>query len=188
MNEIKNDQKTNSFNVMKKFGFLILIICFIISGCNSYKYIHDAESVKRQKEIVSNRSANLGCDVIGCFGSALFSAVFNTEMNFEPSEREFKHVKIVNGSTDTMFINMLTDATWGEGEYCDFYDVHVPTEKAWRVLLPIGINYNLYYGVTDNPEEDILLEINTAKRKKIILIPGIKTDTLNNFEIPLPNN
>lgn len=151
---------------------LVLALLFLMLSCASNRYIHDAESLERQEKLLSERTTNTGCEVMGCMSSVLFSALIGTDLGYEPSEREFKRLKIINPTADTMYINMLSDMMWDTVSYVDFNDVRIPPWKTWRVLVPIGINYNLYFGTSTNPEKDELMEINTSGKRVYKLIPA----------------
>jgi len=154
-----------------------IVAALFLSGfafsCNTYEYIHDETSRNRQKEIHSSRAGNVTFDVMGCMSSAFLTALLDTEIGFEPSEKVYKRIKLINPSADTMYVNMLTDANWKNEEYCDFNDVRIPPGKTCKLLVPIGINYNLYFGNTENPENDKKIEVNTATFKKINLTPEL---------------
>jgi hypothetical protein len=152
---------------------LILILIFSSLSCNSYKYIHDSDSKKRQHEIQKNRSGNVVSGIFLTLGSAIFGAATGVYVGYTPEGQNFKRLIIKNPSTDTMYVNMLTDVSWDNENYCDFMDIRVPPGKKCKVLVPLDVTYNIYFGNTDHPEKDELLEINTAEIRKITLFPKI---------------
>lgn len=161
-----------------KFRFKIsLPVLFLLAvSCTSTQYIYDAESRQRQEDLLSKRATNTGCEMAGCMSSVILSALLNTDLGYVPSEPEFRKLKLVNTTPDTMYVNMLTDMKWDTAAYVDFNDVRIPPLQTWRVLVPIGIDYNLYFGTGDNPEKDELIQLNTAGKRTFRLAPGIIPD------------
>ena len=144
-----------------------------VISCTSPKYIHDSSSHKRQKELRSNRSGNVAGDILLTLGSIIFSAATDTDVAYFPEGQDFKNFKLINNTKDTMFVNMLTDATWDNEGYCDFMDIRIPPEEKCKILVPMGVNYNVYFGVSENPEKDEFVEINTFNVRKLSLKPGM---------------
>ncbi len=150
----------------------VLIIISLIS-CTSSKYIHDPSSNKRQKELRSSRSGNVAADIFLTIGSVILSESLDVNVDYFPAGQDFKNFKLVNNTKDTMFVNMLTDATWDNEDYCDFMDIRIPPEEKCKILVPLGVNYNVYFGTSDNPEKDEYLQINTFDVRKLGLKPGM---------------
>lgn len=160
---------------MKKHPLIgvVVILVLIFSACTTPKYFHDESSYKRQKELQNSRSANVFSDIsLGIF-SVVTAAAFDTEIDWYPSEQEFKKLKLINPTSDTIYVNMLTDVFWDEFDYCDFMDIRIPPKMECKVLVPIDANYNLYYSNTPQSDDDELLEIFTTDLGKISLYPGI---------------
>jgi hypothetical protein len=155
-----------------RYRLLTLLIFFVAVSCTSTQYIYDAESRQRQEDLLSKRAVNTGCEMAGCMSSVLLSALLNTDLGYMPSEPEFRKLKLINTTPDTMYVNMLTDIKWDTTAYVDFNDVRIPPLQTWRVLVPIGIDYNLYFGTGDNPEKDELIQLNTAGKRTFKLVPG----------------
>ena len=159
---------------MKKLLFpLSLLLIMLLYSCATPQYFHDESSYMRQKELQSCRSGNVLTDIACGIGSILFAVATDTEVGYIPSDQQFKTLKIVNPTKDTMYVNMLTDLVWDETGYCDFMDIRIPPEVNCRVLVPIGANYNLYFSHTPQADDDEMLEINTADLGKVSVYPGL---------------
>ena len=158
---------------VRKYGQygLFLILLILAGSCTTYQYIYDPASRQRQKDMVAQRSMNTGCNALGCLSSAFITAIWDIETDFIPTESGFKRLKLINPTPDTMFVNMLTNAIWDENQYCDFKDIRIPPGKCCRLLTLLNTDYNLYFGNTDDPHDDELLEINTSSHRRYKLIP-----------------
>jgi hypothetical protein len=106
-------------------------------------------------------------------GSVFMSAMLETEVEFYPSEQQFKKINLMNPTNDTMYVNMLTDVIWDKEDYCDFMDIRIPPKLNCKVLVPVEANYNLYYSTTPQSNDDDMLEIYTSDVKRISLYPRI---------------
>ena len=160
---------------MKKCStcIIILSIIFISVSCSSPQYFHDASSKKRQKELRETRSANVFADIFSGFTSVCMAAALDGEVEFYPSEQQFKKLILLNPTSDTIYVNMLTDVYWDENNYCDFMDIRIPPKCDCKVLVPIAANYHLYFSPTPESDDDELLEIHTSSIKSISLAPGM---------------
>jgi hypothetical protein len=168
----------------KTLSILILAsITIALSSCNSINYIHHSPSKKRQLELKKMRSKNTFGNIGLAVGSMVLSSAVDIEMDVFP-DREFKKLKLLNKSNDTLYVNMLTDIYWDEQNYCDFYDLRIPPHKKSKLLVPVDANYNLYFSNTSIDTDDELLEINTNDFYKIVLYPGL----ISNFENELPKS
>ncbi|MCF6358511.1 MAG: hypothetical protein L3J54_11960 [Draconibacterium sp.] len=168
--------------MIKRLTFLSLFtLTIIIFSCSSQKYFHDISSLDRQKELKKNHSGNVVSNIANGIISIFTSAVFNIEAGWYPSEQEFKKIKLINPSTDTIYVNMLTDVYWDEENYCDFMDIRLPPKTDCKVLVPVNANYNLYFSNTIENDDDEMLEIFTTNLKKVSLYPGLTllNDTVN---------
>ena len=131
------------------------------------------DSRERQIELRKNRSGNIFADIGLSIASLFMMAAVNVDVGLFPDEQEFKKLKIINPSKDTLFVNMLTDAIWDEDNYCDFMDIRIPPKQKCRVLVPVNANYNMYFSNTTENDDDELIEIFTNNIKKISLYPGL---------------
>lgn len=160
---------------MKKCStyIILLSITFTLASCSSPQYFHDASSRKRQKELRETRSANVFADIFSGFTSVCMAAALDGDVEFYPSEQQFKNLKLLNPTSDTIYVNMLTDVYWDENNYCDFMDIRIPPKSECKVLVPISANYHLYFSPTPQNDDDELLEIYTSSVKTISLNPGM---------------
>ena len=156
---------------------MVLAVILCCGGCTSTRYLTDSGSIDRQHDMRKNRvGKNIG---EGCLNMTFFilAAVVNSE--FEPleSERTFKRISIKNESTDTLFVNMVTDVVWKETGYCDIMGIALPSGARQKLLVPYPAAYNVYFRTSSSEEEK--LEIRTDnKQKNIRLKPGMtKIDT-----------
>ena len=152
---------------------LILMVAIFATSCNSYQHIYDDASRKRQKQIQGERSANVTGDILMIFGSAVLESATGVVTEYYPEGQTFKRLNFKNPTKDTLFVNMVTDVSWDNENYLDFMDIRIPPQDNCRLLLPIGINYNVYFGNTNNPENDELIEINTGLKRRFVLKPGM---------------
>jgi len=170
---------------MKKHSSILifLIILLLFQACASPKYFYDESSYKRQKELRNSHSSNIFEDIMTGFGLILAGAVLETEIEFVPTDQQFKNLKLANTSKDTMYVNMLTDVYWDENHYCDFMDIRIPPLEKCKVMVPIDASYNLYFSTTSRNDDDEMLEIFTTNIKRISLSPGMTAmkDTSNVF-------
>lgn len=158
----------------KRSTFLPLVIAaLLLFSCSAPQYFHDPSSRKRQKELRETRSANVVGDVFMGFTSVCMAAAFDGEVEFYPTEQQFKKLKLVNPTADTMYVNMLTDIYWDENNYCDFMDIRIPPKTDCKVMVPLAASYNLYFSPTPQSEDDEMLEIYTSSVKRISLKPGM---------------
>lgn len=155
---------------------LIIATAFLLS-CSSPKYFHDPVSRDRQMELKKHRSGNIFADIGLTITSIFISTAVNIDLAMFPQGQDFKKLKIINPTADTLYVNMLTDVFWDEENYCDFMDIRIPPKEKCKVLVPVDANYNLYFSITPDSDDDEMLEINTNDLKKISLYPGLtKTD------------
>ena len=148
--------------------FLVVILCFCV--CSAPKYIHDISSFNRQKEIRNTRSAHVFGDILIGSVTIIASAYIGEEIEWEPTLQNFKKLSLINPTTDTIYINMLTDIYWDKNNYCDFMDIRIPPKQSCRILVPVDAVYNVYFSNTLQNDDDELLEINTSKINRINLI------------------
>lgn len=113
---------------------------------------------------------------------SIFAAtVFDSGLKWVPKDQQFKKLNLINPTSDTIYVNMLTDALWDEENYCDFMDIRIPPNKNYRIMVPVKTNYNLYFSNTPETNDDEMLEMFTSDIKKVFLNPGLTiiNDTLN---------
>lgn len=156
--------------------FKIFILIFLFCSCSSPKYFHDESSFKRQKELQSSRSANVASEIAMGVLSIFSATALDTDLEWYPSEQEFKKLNLINPTSDTMYINMLTDVFWDKNNYCDFMDIRIPPKMECKVLVPVQAKYNLYFSTTPESDDDEMFQIFTSDLNKIALKPGILTE------------
>ena len=158
----------------KHLSYLLIIsILIIFQSCSAPKYIHDTSSYERQKELRSNHGGNVFGEIIVGIGSAFVGAMLECEMDYVPSDQEFKKLKLINITNDTLYINMLTDLVWDDENYCDFMDIRIPPKLKCKVMVPMHAAYNLYFSNTPQNDDDEMIEIYTTDVKRFSLYPGM---------------
>jgi hypothetical protein len=160
---------------MKHFFTYVLLwnIIIVFCSCSSPKYFHDISSFNRQKEIRNTRSANVLGDVLVGSVTIVASACIGEEIEWQPTEQNFKKLCLINPSTDTVYVNMLTDIYWDKNDYCDFMDIRIPPKQSCRILVPVNAVYNVYFSGTPQNDDDEMIEINTSEKSRINLLPGM---------------
>jgi len=162
----------------KNLIIMVLTVILCCGGCTSTRYLTEPTSIDRQHDMRKNRvGKNIG---EGCLNMTFFilAAVVNSE--FEPleSERTFKRISIKNESTDTLFVNMVTDVVWKETGYCDIMGIALPSGARQKLLVPYPAAYNVYFRTSSSEEEKLEIRTDNNKQKNIRLKPGMtKIDT-----------
>jgi len=78
----------------------------------------------------------------------------------------------VNESSDSLFVNMVTDIVWKEDGYCDIMGIVLPPISTQSLLVPYPAAYNVYFHTPSSQEEK--LEIRTdSKYRNFKLKPGM---------------
>lgn len=158
-------------NQLKSISLLLAaIIC--IGGCTNTRYLTDSKSIDRQHDMRRNRSGvNVG-DVFVNMANLFISGALNTDFEVSGSKRAFKRVALINESTDSLFVNMVTDIVWKETGYCDIMGIVLPSGARQKLLVPYPAAYNIYFRSPFTEEEK--LEISTEnKHRKIRLREGM---------------
>lgn len=152
--------------------FLVLAAIVFCGGCTSTKYLTDAQSIERQKDMRNNRTGtNIG-DIVLSFANLFISGALNTEYTISQSERAFKRITIENVSTDTLTVNMVTDVEWKESGYCDIMGIVLPPGTKQKLLTPFPAAYNVYFRTPYSEEEKLEIR-NDGKHRRFSLRPGI---------------
>ena len=152
--------------------FAILSSLMILFSCSTGQYIYDTRSIERQKEMHKTRTGiNVGDVAIQILNVITLSSL-NLDMEPETTPRSFKRIKLYNHSNDTMRVNLLTNVFWKEDQYNDIMDIRIPPKQFSRLMVPLGAEYNVYF--RDSAEgQDEMITINTSKRRRIGLTPGM---------------
>jgi len=89
-----------------------------------------------------------------------------------PQSQSFKKMRLVNDSNDTLFVNMVTDFHWKDSSFCDIREIVLPPLQKARMIVPLGVVYNIFFRNEFNAPDDEKVEINTAQIRKVRLKPG----------------
>ncbi len=149
------------------------LFVFLIISCSSPKYIYNTDSYNRQQELQEMRSEKVFGEILN-FSSTIISAAFDSEYDlWIPGEQHLKKLNLINPTSDTIYVNMLSDVYWTDSVYCDFMDIRIPPKERLKILVPLDTNYNLYFSNTPQNDDDELMEINTDDVKQITLKPSV---------------
>jgi hypothetical protein len=162
-----------------KYG-LCMGIAIVVCSCSTPQYIYDGSSQNRQKELQSTRTSRVFGDVLIGSLSIFSSAYLGAEVEWQPSEQNFKKLNLLNPTNDTIYINMLTDIFWDKNDYCDFMDIRIPPDRNCRILVPVNAEYNVYFSKTPENDDDEMLKINTRATKHITFKPGLTVTSESN--------
>lgn len=156
---------------------LVLAAITIFGGCTNTRYMTDPMSRGRQYDMKKHRvNNNIGEVILNIFVMIITEA-FDAEYEMPTSDRAFKKISIINASTDSLFVNMVTDVVWKESGYCDIMGIVLPPKAKQRMLVPYPAAYNIFFQTPYTEEEK--LEIRTdSKYKRFVLRPGM-TNWLN---------
>ena len=153
--------------------FMVLCLSYaLLFSCAPSAYITDPESVKQQKEMHKYRTGINFADA-GLLVAGGVSQIF-TGVNFysEPRQQSFRKLVLVNQSSDTLFINMVTDKLWKDSTYCDIRDIVMPPHQSAQILVPMGATYNVFFRNDFDAPDDEKIEINTSNTGKVKLNPA----------------
>jgi hypothetical protein len=163
----------------KNPAIIIFVSAFVCSvSCTSTRHLTDSISIDRQHDMRANRAGvNIG-DVFINIANLFISGALNTGFEVSQSERSFKRITIVNESTDSLFVNMVTDIVWKETGYCDIMGIVLPPQAKQKLLVPYPAAYNIYFKTPYSEEEK--LEVRTDNKRKVIKLKAgmtkIQTD------------
>jgi hypothetical protein len=101
------------------------------------------------------------------------SACIGEEIEWQPTQQNFKKLSLINPTSDTIYVNMLTDIYWDKDDYCDFMDIRIPPKQSCRILVPVNAVYNVYFSGTPQNDDDEMIEIKTSEKSRINLLPGM---------------
>jgi hypothetical protein len=155
-----------------KFISLVLAAIIVFDGCTNTRYLTDPTSRGRQRDMQQHRIGNNIGEVFLNIFIMIFSEAINVEYEMPTSDRAFKKISIVNESTDTLFVNMVTDIVWKKSGYCDIMGIVLPPKAKQRLLVPYPAAYNIFFQTPYTEEEK--LEIRTDnKHRRFVLRPGM---------------
>ena len=151
----------------------VLTAILLWGGCTSTRYLTDPTSIGRQRDMKKNRTGGNIEDVGTNFASFLLAVFFDISFDVSSGERAFKRISLVNESTDTLYVNMVTDIVWKESGYCDIMGIELPPGARQKLLVPYPAAYNIYFRSPFSEVEE-KLEVNTEnKRRRINLKDGM---------------
>jgi hypothetical protein len=151
------------------------VLLIIFSSCATSAYITDQESVERQKEMRKHRTGINFAEAGILFASAVGEAITGgVNIYAEPTQQSFRKMILVNDSKDTLFINMVTDWLWKDSVYCDIREIVMPPRQSAKIIVPMGVAYNVFYRNDFNAPDDEKVEINTAEVRRLKLSAGIE--------------
>jgi hypothetical protein len=159
---------------MKITSLSVALYVFLIlfSSCATSAYITDQESVERQKEMRKHRTGINFAEAGILFASAVGEAFTGVRIYPEPSPQLFRKMILVNESKDTLFINMVTDWLWKDSAFCDIREIVMPPRQSAKVIVPMGVAYNVFFRNDFKAPDDEKVEINTTEVKRLKLSPG----------------
>ena len=143
----------------KKAILLVLTAIVCCGGCTNTRYLTDQKSIDRQHDMRKHRTGGNVGDVLVNFANLFIATTLDTQYEVYSSERSFKRISIINQSTDSLFVNMVTDIVWKEDGYCDIMGIALPPGAKQKLLLPYPAAYNVYFKTPYSEEEK--LEIRT---------------------------
>jgi len=151
---------------------LVLVAIICLGGCTSTRYLTDSKSIGRQRDMKKHRVGNNVGDVFQNIFNMVLSEAIDAEYEMTKSDRAFKKISIVNESTDSLFVNMVTDVVWKESGYCDIMGIVLPPGARQKLLAPYPAAYNVYFKTPYSEEEK--LEVRTDnKHRRFVLRPGM---------------
>ena len=151
---------------------LVLAAIIIFGGCTNTRYLTDPMSRGRQRDMKKHRVNNNVGEVIRNIFIMILSEAIDAEYEMPTSDRAFKKISIINATTDSLFVNMVTDVVWKESGYCDIMGIALPPKAKQKMLVPYPAAYNIFFQTPYTEEEK--LEIRTdSKYKRFVLRPGM---------------
>ena len=146
----------------------VLISIIYFTSCTNTRYLTDSKSIDRQHDMRSNRyRVNIG-DVFVNIANFFISGVLNTGFEVSQSERAFKRITIVNESSDSLFVNMVTDMVWKESGYCDIMGITLPPKARQKLLVPYPAAYNAYFRTPFTEEEKLEIRPDANHRRFVL--------------------
>lgn len=163
---------------MRLFGRLIPagISLALLLSCSVSGFITDPDSIQRQKKMHQYRTGmNIGEGFL-VVGSAVGAAFTGVDFYSQPTGQSFRKLKLLNESRDTLFVNMVTDYQWKDSAYFDIRDIVMPPNKSMKLIVPMGVAYNIYFRNEYGAPDDEKVEMNTSETGKIRLKPKKERD------------
>ena len=156
----------------KKSILLLFAAIILFGGCTNTRYLTDPVSTDRQHDMRKHRTGVNTGDVLLSLANFFISQTFDSNYEINASERAFKRITLYNESTDSLYINMVTDIVWKETGYCDIMGIALPPGSKQKLLVPYPAAYNVYFRTPASEEEK--LEVRTDNKHRVIkLRPGM---------------
>jgi len=152
---------------------IILVTCILLNlcACRVSSYLTDQKSIELQKSLRKHRTGvNIGEGLLVA-GSAAVS-LFTGFVFFTPEQQAYRKLKLSNQSSDTLFVNMVTDWQWKDSTYFDLKEIVMPPKKSMKLVVPNGISYNLYFRTKYDTPDDEKVELNTGETRVVKLNPN----------------
>jgi len=143
---------------------IVLNLC----ACRVSSYLTDQKSIELQKSLRKHRTGvNIGEGLLVA-GSAAVS-LFTGFVFFTPEQQAYRKLKLSNQSSDTLFVNMVTDWQWKDSTYFDLKEIVMPPKKSMKVVVPNNVAYNIYFRTNYDTPDDEKVEINTGETRNVKL-------------------
>lgn len=104
-------------------------------------------------------------------GSAICAAFTGVDFYTQTQGQSYRKLKLLNESKDTLFVNMVTDWQWKDSTYFDIREIVMPPQKTMKLIVPMGISYNIFFRNDYNAPDDEKIEINTSATCNVKLKP-----------------
>lgn len=168
---------------MKIFSslFALYLLISLLLSCKTSAYITDQESIERQKEMRKYRTGVNFADVGLIVASSVGAALTGVAIYPDTPTHAFKKMKLDNESADTLFVNMVTDWKWKDTVYCDIREIVMPPLRSAKVIVPMGVAYNVFFRTDFYAPDDEKVEINTAEMIKVRLKPRKEKSDISNL-------
>ncbi len=158
--------------MFRKKSFIVVMAVLLCGGYTNTRYLTDTGSIDRQHDMRKHRAGvNVGDAFLNVI-NLIIAGTLNSGFEVTQSDRAFRRIQIVNESTDSLFVNMVTDIVWKETGYCDIMGIALPSGARQKLLVPYPAAYNVYFKTSYSEEEK--LEMRTDNKHRIIkLKPGM---------------
>ena len=158
----------------------------IIYSCSTSAYITDQASVHRQREMMNHRTGTNILEGSIVVVSTIFAVFTGVVIYPRPQEQAFRKMVLLSQAKDTLFVNMVTDYRWRDSVYADIREIVMPPFKRAKIIVPMGVNYNVYFRTNYYAPDDEKAEINTSQKRKIRLKPLVKPLYPDSAKLVLP--
>lgn len=164
---------------MNKKNTLIQVLAVLLccGSCTNTRYLTDSKSIDRQHDMRKHRSGVNAGDALLSIVNLFVSNALDSEYEISQSDRAFKRMTIVNESSDSLYVNMVTDIVWKEDGYCDIMGIVLPPKARQKLLVPYPAAYNVYFKTPFSGEEKI--EFRSDNKHRILKLRAGMTDWLN---------